>query len=336
MHRRQFAFGLLAMPALARRASATETSLVRLARRNEFSDLPLMVMQQHQLIERHAAKLGLPTLQPVWLPPRERGARIVDLLGGQTDFAVLGAPELLDLWDRTVGTPGEVRALSCVELQPSMLVTRNQAVKTIGDFTGSDVIGVSAVKLSPQAVCLEMAAAQFWGPEAYARLDPLTLSIANARAARSLIAGQPPVNSHYSESPYYYDELAATPAVHLVVKSNDTLGGPHVNQMLVAAPYFAVANPGVTQAVLLAQLEANALIKAHPEEAARIYLTLTQDNRKPDDMAGMVADPDIEWTVLPQRLMEFAAFLHKVGRLNSMPRSWKDLTLPENQSGTGS
>lgn len=335
MRRRQFGLGLLAMPALARRAAAAEQSLVRIARGAELSDLPLMVMQHKELVESHARKQGLASLRAAWPDSRERGETISMLLSGRADFGILGAPELTDLWDRTVGTPGEVRALSAVAWQPFMLVTRDPAVKTLADFSPLDVIAVPRVKLSPQAVCLEMAAAKLWGIEAYARLDPLTMSLANPRAEESVITGRPPVNSHYAVSPYYYDELA-TRGVHLVLKSNDTLGGRHVNGLLVAAPFFHARNPTITQAVLAAQEEANAFIKAHPKMAAEIYLTLSGDHRDKDDVAGMIADPDIVWTTVPRRLMAFARFLHGIGRLNRMPASWKDLMLPEGQSGAGS
>lgn len=335
MRRRQFALGLLALPALTRRAAAAEQSVVRMACGNRLSELPLMVMQRNQLIEQHAAKLGLPSLKTQWPEPGTGPGSMQNMLGEQADFGMLGVPELASMWDQSFGTPGAVHALSCLALQPFMLVTRDKAVKTIADFSEKDTIAVPKVRYSAQAVCLEMAAAKRWGAERYSRLDPLTLSLRDSRAEEILVSNQPSVNSHYSVSPYYYDELA-TPGVHLVLKSNDTLGGPHAYGMLVAAPYFPVGNPTIVQAVLAAQQEADAFIKQHPEDAAAIYLALSRDRRGKSDVAGMIADPDIIWTTVPQRLMIFVDFLHQVGRLEHMPASWKDLMLPEGRSGAGS
>ncbi len=335
MRRRELGIGLLAIPALAHAARATESGTVRIARQNNLAHLPLMVMQHRRLVEQHAEKLGLPNLQAIWPIYRNCGETIENLLTGQVDFGVLGIPELALLWDRTVGTPGEMRALSAVTLQPFMLVTNNPAVKTLGDFQDQDRIAVRTVRISPEAVCLEMAAARHWGLDQYTRLDPLTAAMTNADAADCVIATRPPVDTHFSISPYYYDELVAS-GVHLVLKSNDAIGGRHVNGALVVAPYFQPANPMITRAVLAAQREANALIKAHPKEAARIYLSFTQDSRKLSDMTQMVADPDIVWTTVPQRSMAFVTFMHKVGRLQHLPASWKDLFLPDGESGTGS
>ena len=44
-----------------------------------------------------------------------------------------------------------------------------------------------------------------------------------------------------------------------------------------------------------------------------------------DQMAGWVADPDVVYTTVPMKVMDFAAFMHKVGRLKRVPNSWKDM-----------
>ncbi|HEY1413784.1 MAG TPA: ABC transporter substrate-binding protein, partial [Rhodopila sp.] len=162
MRRRDLGLGLLTLPALARTARA-EASGVRIVRQYGLPYLPLMVMQHEKLVEKHAAKQGLGTLTVSWPTLGGPGAMIDGLLSGQVDFGVTGAPGLLTLWDKTVGTPREVRALSCVQLQPFMLVTNNAAVKTIADFGDKDRIAVPTAKISAQALCLEMAAAKLWG-----------------------------------------------------------------------------------------------------------------------------------------------------------------------------
>ena len=36
-------------------------------------------------------------------------------------------------------------------------------------------------------------------------------------------------------------------------------------------------------------------------------------------MAGWVADPDVVYTTVPMKVMDFAAFMHQVGRLKRQP-----------------
>ena len=66
------------------------------------------------------------------------------------------------------------------------------------------------------------------------------------------------INSHYSVAPYYYYELA-TPGVHNVLKSYDTLGGPATNGVMIMAKKFRDANPKVTSAVYAALSEARGI-----------------------------------------------------------------------------
>ena len=143
------------------------------------------------------------------------------------------------------------------------------------------------------------------------------------------------MNSHYAVSPFYYYELA-TPGVHLVLKSYDTLGGQHVNGTLVASPVFARDNPGLTQAVLAAQEDANEMIYQHPRDVAAIYMAQEKDAHDIEEVTKIITDPDNVWTTVPQKLMAFALFMHKVGRLKHAPGRWQDLFLPYVQGGTGS
>jgi NitT/TauT family transport system substrate-binding protein len=334
MRRRDLGIGLLALPALGRGARA-EASSVRIVRQYGLPHVPLMVMEHERLVEKHAARLGLPSLTTSWPILGGPGAIIDGLLSGQIDLGVLGAPGLATLWDKTAGTPREVRALSCVQLQPFLLVTNNHAVKTIADFTGQDRIAVPTAKISAQALCLQMAAAQLWGDSNYEKLDPLTVTLGHPEAAAGVMSGKSPINSHYAVSPFYYYELE-TPGVHLVLKSSDTLGGKHVNGTLVAAPSFAKENPTIAAAVLAAQEEANQLINTHPRDVAEIYIALAKDTHSVDAMRDIIIDPDNVWTTVPQKLMVFAAFMHKVGRLKHMPGSWKDMFLPNVHDGQGS
>jgi NitT/TauT family transport system substrate-binding protein len=97
----------------------------------------------------------------------------------------------------------------------------------------------------------------------------------------------------------------------------------------VATRQFHDANPAICAAVMAAQDEANAFIRANPREAARIYIALANEKRSPvDEMAAMIADPDVEYTTTPAKLMVLVDFMHKVGRLKRRPESWTDLFFP--------
>ena len=185
MRRRDPGIGLLVLPALGRGARAAASG-VRIVKQYGLPYLPLMVMEHERLVEKHAAKLGLRSLEVAWPTLGGPGAMIDGLLSGQVEFGVAGAPALLTLWDKTVGTPREMRALSCVQLQAFLLVTNDATVRTIADFGDQDRIAVPTAKISAQALCLQMAAAKLWGDANYEKLDPLTVTLPHPEAAAAL------------------------------------------------------------------------------------------------------------------------------------------------------
>jgi NitT/TauT family transport system substrate-binding protein len=327
---------VLASPMLMRTSFADEVSSIVIVSQQGLPYLPLMVMDALALVQKHAGRLGIASLKPEYKSLGGTQSLIDALLSRQMDFGVTGVPSLCTLWDKTTGTPNEVRALSAVQSMPFLLVTNKPEIKTIKDFTSQDKIAVPAIKVSSQAICLQMAAAKEWGDDQYARLDAFTITRSHPDAAVSIIAKATEIDSHYSVAPYYYFELA-TAGVHNVLKSYDTLGGPGTNGVMLMSKRFHDANPKVSQAVYAALSEAEEFINKNPGDAAQIYIKTTNEKRSnQEEMTGFISDPDNIWTTTPQQTMTFAGFMHKVGTMKREPSSWKDLYMPECHELAGS
>ena len=326
MNRRKFVTGLIAFPALVRPAFA-EVSTISLGKQYGLPFLPLMVMEDHGLIEAHAARLGVNGLGVVWRTMGGPGALNDGLLSGTIQFVDIGPPSLATLWDKTSGTPQEVRAVCTVQSMPYILTTRNPAVKTIGDFSAADRIALPTAKISGQAIALQMAAAKLWGFEKYDKLDEFTVTMGHPDAMQAMLSGQT-VDSHFSSPPFNYYELRV-PGIHQVLNSYET-NGKHTNGIQVTTKAFHDANPKICDAVRAAHEEANAFIKREPKAAAEVYLKLTNDKKNSaDDLVTMITDPDIDYTTAPTNLMTLVEFMHKVGRLKRLPTSWKDMFFAE-------
>jgi NitT/TauT family transport system substrate-binding protein len=330
VNRREFAIGILAtplaIPALIRPASA-EVSSIKLGKQYGLPFLPQMVMEEQKLIEKHAARLGINGLDVGWQTMGGPGALNDGLLAGQIHFVNVASPSLATLWDKTFGTSQEVRAVCTVQSMPYVLTTRNPAVKTIADFTNADRIAVPTVKISGQAMALQMAAAKLWGFEKYDKLDEFTVSMGHPDAMQAMLSGQN-VNSHFAVAPFNYYELKV-PGVHTVLNSYAT-DGKHTNGIQVTTKTFHDANPKICAAVRAAHEEANAFIKKERKAASKIYLKLTNDKKNSaDDLVTMISDPDIDYTTAPANLMKHVTFMHKVGRLKHLPASWKDMFFAE-------
>ena len=311
-----------------------EAGKVRVSRQFGLPYLPMIIIEDQHLLEKNAKALGI-EVETEWSQRAGPAADLDALLAGQADFIGPGIPTLATVWDKTAGTPQEARALIAMQSMPYVLVTRNPAVKTIADFTDKDKIALPAVKLTGHAIALEMESAKIWGPDQYNKLDSITITRSHADAAAALMSGQSEINSHFASAPFYYYELA-TPGIHQVLKSYDTLGSRHTNGVLLTTKKFHDANPKICAAMVASFEEADAFIKAHPREAAQIYLTVTKDKNPIDALEKMVSDPDVDYTTTPVSVMKVVDFMYSVGRIKKKPASWKDMFFPEAHGLNGS
>ena len=88
------------------------------------------------------------------------------------------------MWDRTRGGVG-VKAVSAITNTEIYLNTRNP--RSIRDFTDKDRIAVPSVKVSTQALFLQIAAEQEWGPGQHGKLDHLTVGLAHPDAIAAVL-----------------------------------------------------------------------------------------------------------------------------------------------------
>src|SRR3982751_4635526 len=150
---------------------------IRLARQFSMGYLQFNVMEHEKLLEKHAAALGLKDFKIAWSIFNGPDAMNNALISDSIDIVAGGTPGLVTLWGRTKGTANEVKGISALSSQPIYLNTRADHIKTIADLKDSDRVAVPAVKVSLQAVLLQMAAAKMHGAANYGKYDALTVSM---------------------------------------------------------------------------------------------------------------------------------------------------------------
>ncbi len=305
-----------------------ETSKIKVARQYGVIYLPLMLMEHDKLFEKHARKLGLenPSAEFVQLG----GTAIMNdaLLSGAVDFSSVGAPALAKLWDKTRGTPREVKGMASVSSMPMLLNTRDPKVHNIRDFTEKNKIAMNAVKVSIYAMILQMAAAKEFGDKNYDKLDVFTVSLPHPEATRALLSGIGEIDSHFTAPPYSYQELAK-PGVHTVLKASDVVG-PHGSiTLIVSTERFHSQNPKAYKAMFDAYSEAVEKLNRDKTYAAKVYLEMTKSKESMESILKMLNDPETEFTLTPKGTMTYVNFMHKVGLIKTPPSSWKDLFFPE-------
>jgi NitT/TauT family transport system substrate-binding protein len=311
--------------ALAIAAPATaEVSELRITKQPSIIYLPLVVMEQGKLLEKHAKAAGLGDLKVSWITFNSGGASTDALLSGSVDLVTSGVSNLLLLWERT---KGEVNGLTSVGGLPMLLVTRDPAVKTLKDFTEKDKIAVPTIKVSSQAMVLKMAMEKMYGEAARDKLDAMTVQLGHPDAMIAVVGGSSEVNSHFSAPPYQFTELKA-PGVHLVLDSSDVFGGPASNAVVFGTRKFYDANPKTIAAFIAGLEEANRLIARDPAAAAKIYLDATHEKYSVDEVVAMIKAPNVVYSTTPNATMVFANFMFKTGLIRTRPATWKEFFFP--------
>ena len=316
---RAFALALALACSVTARAEVGE---ITVAQQYGVAFLPLMVMEKNQLIEKHAAQAGLTGLKVQWVKTAGPSAMNDGLISGALHFAAQGAPSLITLWDKT---HGQIKGMAAMTTYPLYLVTRNANVKTIKDFTGADKIAVPSVKISTQAIMLQMAAAKAFGEKDFAKLDPLTVSLSHPDALIAFTNGTGGVNAHFSTSPFYEQEIKA-PGAHVITTNYEILGGPATALVITASAKFRDANPKAYRAFLAAQKEAIDTINQDKKAAAKLYLEAANDRKNSvDDIVAIIADKDYAYTLQPQKVLATAQFMAKIGSVKQTPAAITDL-----------
>jgi NitT/TauT family transport system substrate-binding protein len=212
---------------------------------------------------------------------------------------------------------------------PLYLVTRNPDVKKLADFSDKDKIAVPSVKISTQAIMLQMAASKAFGEKDYAKLDPLTISLSHPDATLAFIGNTAGVNAHFSTSPFYEQEIKV-PGAHLITTSYEILGGPATALVLTTSSKFREANPKAAKAFFDALSEAINTVNKDKRAAAKLYLEVAHDTKNSvEDILAVITDKDYAFTLRPDKVFATAQFMAKIGSIRQSPSSIDDLFFPD-------
>jgi NitT/TauT family transport system substrate-binding protein len=305
-----------------------EQSEVTVAQQYGVAFLPLMLMERDKLLEKHAKAAGLGEVSATWVKVAGPSVMNDGVVSGAIQFIAVGAPSLITLWEKTRDNVG-VKGVSAMTTYPLYLNVRNPAVKSIKDFSEKDRIVVPSVKVSTQAIMLQMAAAKEFGDANYARLDPWTVGLSHPDGLLAITNNSGGVDAHFTTSPFHEQEMKI-PGMRTLTTSYEILGGPATAVVIATSTKYRDANPKTYRAFLSALQEAIDTINRDKRAAAKVYLEQAKDTKNSiDDIFAMINAPDYAFTLTPQKVYKTAEFMNKIGSIKSKPASWKDLFFPE-------
>jgi NitT/TauT family transport system substrate-binding protein len=313
----------IALAVAATPAARAQTKELRIAIQPGILFFPLLVMKQGEVGERVAARLGQPDLKFNWSTMMSGGANADALLSGSVDIVNGGTSNLLIIWSRSKGA---VKALAAVSGVPNVLLTRDPNVRELKDFTDKNRIAVPTLKVSLQAIYLQMALDKAFGEGSFKKFDPLMVQLGHPQATIALLDPTNHVDTHFSGPPFAQTALK-NPAVHPVLRSVD-LVGEATSLLAYTSTAFYEANPKLVEIFMAALNETHELIRTDPKKASALYLEASKEKYTADEIVSIIKEPGTVFTSVPRGTMKFATHMHKVGLLDQQPASWKDYFFP--------
>ena len=104
-----------------------------------------------------------------------------------------------------------------------------------------------SLKVSTQALMLQIAAEQLWGPGNHAKLDHIVVALPHPEAAAAVLNPGHEINTHFATSPFHEAEMKA--GLRTVTSGFDIMGGPTTGVTFTSHDKFRAENPKVFAAV---------------------------------------------------------------------------------------
>lgn len=312
-----------ALACLTGAAASAEISEVTIAKQYGVSFLPLMLMERDKLLEKHAKAAGLGEIKVQWQTFAGGSVMNDALISGKLQFASAGVPPFATLWEKTKGNLN-VKAVCAMSSLPSYLNTRNPNVRSIRDLSDADKIALPAVKVSNQAIYLQMATAAALGIENYSKFDKLTVTMSFVDGTVAMLSGSGEINNHFVSPPFAQLQLEK-PGIRTILNSYDIMGGPATLIVVYAAEKMQKENPKTYAAFLSAFEEATNSVNRDKRAAAEYYVRETKSKDSVEVVEKILNDPQVEFTMTPKSIIKYTDFMNKVGSLKSRPASWKEL-----------
>ncbi len=316
-------------------AANAEVSEVVLGQQFGAVYLPQMIMESEKLVEKHLAADGLGNVKVQWAKLGGPAALNDAMISGSLHFASQGVPSLAVIWDRTRSNI-QVKALGANANNNIWLNTKNPNIQSLKDFTEKDRIAIPSLKVSTQALMLQMASVQLWGAGQHTKLDHIIVALAHPDALAAVTSPGHEINTHFATSPFHEGEMKV-PGMRTVTTAYDIMGGPFCGLTFTSNEKFRKENPKVFAAVSKAFDESFEWINADKRRASQRYIELSKEKRMTEDeLTKLMSTPDLEYTKVPKNVGKVVDFMHSVGTVKSKADSWKDLFFSEVHALPGS
>jgi NitT/TauT family transport system substrate-binding protein len=297
--------------------------------------LPLQMMREFELIEKHALEAGITDLEVQWIDLGGPAIMNDALLAGSVDFIAAGPPAFITLWDRTRGSV-DVRGVAAIAALPMYLNTHAEHLSSLEDLRDTDRIAVTAIKVSIPALVMQMYALENHGADQVERFDRYTVTMTHPDGVVAMLSKSSEIDAHFTSPPFHQREIADS-GIRTIMTTDDVLGDATTFTMLSTTAAFHDSQPEIYAAVLAALEESQSMIRDDPATAAEVLVSAGEGGGfSSEEIVAVLEDPDITFSTTPRNVRRYAEFMREVGTISNAATSWRDLFFEEIHGAGGS
>src|SRR5262249_46544911 len=141
------------------------------------------------------------------------------------------------------------------------------------------------------AIMLQMAAEKAFGEGKFAALDHLTVSMSHPDATTAMLAAQSDIVANFSSPPFQYRQMKG--GARSILTSTELFDEQLSFNVAATTAKFRAENPKLFAAFVAAFKDATDLINADKKRGAEIYLKVSGDKMKIEDLMEILGDPAI-------------------------------------------
>jgi NitT/TauT family transport system substrate-binding protein len=272
---------------------------------------PLMIIKQQRLLEK-----AYPGLRVEW-KQLASGTPITDgIIKGDIQIGAMGTGPFLVGWARGINW----RVIAPLDEADLWLMARDSSIRTVADLRGKRIATPTATSI--QAVALrKMAQVKLGNPRA---LDSSLISMDHPDGMQALLSGQ--IDAHFTSPPYQWQELGR--GAHVVGKSYGYFGA-HSFLVTVLTQKFYDEYRAFSNRFYRLVKQSIDLINKKPKAAAAILAREDQTEATTAQFTRWITrKKSLTFTTRPRGLMRTAGFMNRIGLLNKVPGSWRELVFP--------
>jgi NitT/TauT family transport system substrate-binding protein len=329
-----FAIGVAALVAAAAPTPSSAQQPLRIGMGNGLAFLPIYVATDLKLFEKHGKAAGLP-LKPVFRRMSNSAAMQEALLAGHVDVAPFGVSAFLLTRDKTRDTPQEAVVVSGLTTMPLVLVSNRADLKSLADFKPKDRIAMPLLS-APQMYVLRMQAEKIFGAGQADKLRGQVVALPHAEAVEALEDGKNGLAAYFASPPFSQAALKQR-NIHKMLTSADVVGGKVSFMVLAMTKKNLQAQPKLAPVIVKALEEAADLMRKDPRRAALIFLKF-EPSRSLDirTLEAILQELKDDFGNEVHGIAAYANFMKRHRSLKELPKSWKDVVIPQLAAMPGS